>query len=157
MKTIKFARVLIAISYDSTAQIVAEAGFSFAKTLGAEVILMHVLFDPLSYSTKKHIRIMGFVGHKETDQWELDSVVGLKKVTQLFLETIKLHLGDNTIQSLVTEGDRAESILLTAKDLHADIIVMGSRSQKGLENTATTNLTEEVLHDTSIPIFIIPI
>lgn len=157
MKTNNVNKVLIALDYNPTAQKVAEAGFSLAKTLGAEVILMHVLSDPLYYSKKKHIRIMGFVGHKETDPLELDSVDGLKKVAQLFLDTFKVHLGDNTIQSLVTEGDMAESIILTAKDMHADIIVMGSSSKKRRKNTATANLTEKVLHDTPIPLFIIPI
>ena len=35
-------KVLIALDYDPSAQIVAETGFSFAKTMGAAVTLLHV-------------------------------------------------------------------------------------------------------------------
>jgi len=40
--------------------------------------------------------------------------------------------------------------------LHADIIVMGSHSRRWLENIVMGSVTEEVLHHTSIPLFIIP-
>ena len=45
MKTFKMKKVLIALDYDPTAQKVAETGFSLAKTMGAEVILLHVISD----------------------------------------------------------------------------------------------------------------
>ncbi len=50
---------------------------------------------------------------------------------------------------LVKEGDFAGTILETAKDLHADLIVMGSHSQKWLENILVGSVTEKVLRHTS--------
>ena len=86
----------------------------------------------------------------------MNNVDGLKKASQQFLDKSKQHLGDKTIQTLVAEGDFAESILKTAKDLHADIIVMGSHSRKWLENIVMGSVTEKVLNHTTIPLFIIP-
>ena len=43
MKTNKVSKVLIALDYNPTAQKVAEAGFSMAKSMNAEVVLMHVI------------------------------------------------------------------------------------------------------------------
>jgi nucleotide-binding universal stress UspA family protein len=57
---------------------------------------------------------------------------------------------------LVEEGDFAESILKTAKDLHVDIIVIGTHSRKWLENIVIGSVTEKVLNNTSLPLFIIP-
>jgi nucleotide-binding universal stress UspA family protein len=86
----------------------------------------------------------------------LDSIEGLKMASQYFLDQSKQHLGDVTIQTIVKEGDFAEAILNTAKEMDADIIVMGSHSRKWLENIIMGSVTEKVLNHTSIPLFIIP-
>ena len=156
MKTNKMKKILIALDYNPTAQKVAEVGFSIAKAMNAEVILLHVISDPVYYSSTEYSPIMGFNGFMETGQWQLNGVDALKKASLHFLDKSKLHLGDKTIQTLVEEGDFAESILKTAKDLNADIIVMGSHSRRWLDEILMGSVTEKVLHHTSIPLFIIP-
>ena len=148
-------KVLIALDYNPSAQKVAETGFSLAKTMGAEVILLHVMSDPVYYSSTEYSPIMGFTG-MEMSPVQLESIDGLKRASQYFLDKSKHHLGDDTIQTLVKEGDFAEVILESAKDLHADIIVMGSHSQKWLEKIVMGSVTEKVLYETSIPLFIVP-
>jgi nucleotide-binding universal stress UspA family protein len=149
-------KVLIALDYDPTAQKVAETGFSLAKAMGAEVILLHVISDPVYYSSTEYSPIMGFDGFMKTGSMQLDSVDALKNAALHFLDKSRQHLGDKTIQTLVEEGDFAESILKTAKDTHADVIVMGSHSRKWLEDIVVGSITEKVLHHTSIPMLIIP-
>jgi nucleotide-binding universal stress UspA family protein len=156
MKTNKMKKVLIAMDYNPTAQKVAEVGFSMAKAMKAEVILLHVISDPVNYSSVEYSPIMGFNGFMEMGQLQLDNIESLKKASQQFLEKSKQHLGDKTIQTMVEEGDFAESILKTAKDLHADIIVIGTHSRKWLENIVMGSVTEKVLKNTTIPLFIIP-
>jgi nucleotide-binding universal stress UspA family protein len=156
MKTKKMKKVLIALDYDPTSQKVAETGFSLAKTMGSEVILMHVMSDPVDYSSMEYSPRLGFIGYKDTEKLQLESIEGLKNESQQFLDKLKHHLGDNSIQTLVKDGDCAESILKTAKDLHIDIIVMGSHSRRWLENIVMGSVTEKVLHHTSIPLFIVP-
>lgn len=87
---------------------------------------------------------------------QLDNVDALKKVSLAFLEKFKKQLGDEAIQTKVVEGDFAESILKAAKDLHVDIIVMGSHSRKWLENIVMGSVAEKVLRNSSLPLFIIP-
>jgi nucleotide-binding universal stress UspA family protein len=157
MKTNKMKKVLIALDYNPTAQKVAETGFSLAKTMGAQVILLHVISDLVYYSSTEYSPIMGFTGFMDMGPLQLDSVDGLIKASHHFLDKSKQHLGDKTIQTLVKEGDFAESILKTANDLHVDIIVMGSHSRRWLEEILMGSVTEKVLHHTSIPLLIIPI
>lgn len=152
----KKKKVLIALDYNPTAQKVAEVGFSMAKAMKAEIILLHVISNPAYYSSTEYSAIMGFTGYMNMDPSQLDIVDELKKASLHFLEKSKHHLDDRTIKTLVKEGDSAESILKTAKDLHVDIIVMGSHSKKWLENIIMGSVTEKVLHQTSIPLFIIP-
>ena len=156
MKTDKLQKVLIALDYNPTAQKVAETGFSLAKTMGAEVILLHVIADPVYYTSTEYDPIMGFTGYMDMGPFQLNSADGLKKASQHFLDKSKHHLGDETIKTLVKEGDFAETILKTAKDLHVNIIVLGSHSRIWLEEILIGSVTEKVLHHTSIPIFIVP-
>lgn len=149
-------KVLIALDYNPTAQKVAEEGFSLAKSMNAEVTLLHVITDLVFYATSGFSPIMGFNGYVDVSPELLDGVDGLKNASLQFLDKSKQHLGDKTIQTLVKEGDFAETILETAKELHADIIVLGSHSQKWLENILMGSVTEKVLNHSKIPLFIIP-
>ena len=157
MKNSKMQKVLIALDYNPTAQKVAETGFSLAQAMGAEVFLLHVISDPVYYSTSEYSPIMGFTGYNmDNDLLRLDNDEDLKKATQHFLDKSKHHLGDETIQTLIKEGDFAESILKAAKEVHADIIVMGSHSRRWLDEILMGSVTETVLHHTPIPLFIVP-
>jgi nucleotide-binding universal stress UspA family protein len=149
-------KVLIALDYDPTAQKVAETGFALAKSLKAEVILLHVIKDPAAYDTPGFSPIMGYTGYVDVSPTVLQSSEGLKNASLEYLETTKQFLGDKTIQTLVKEGDFARTILKSAEELHADIIVLGSHSQKWLENILVGSVTEDVINDSSIPILIVP-
>jgi nucleotide-binding universal stress UspA family protein len=156
LKTGKRIKVLIALDYDPTAQKVAESGYSFAKAMDAEVILLHVISDPVYYSSPEYSPIMGFTGYMEMGPVQPDGIEGLKKASQEYLLKISQHLKDETIKIQVKEGDFAETILKTAKAQHADLIVMGSHSRKWLEKIVMGSVTELVLSQTSLPLFIIP-
>jgi len=149
-------KVIIALDYNPTAQKVAEAGFSLAKSMGAEVILLHVIADPVYYSTVEYSPITGFTGFMDTGPLQFSTVDDLKKAAQHFLDKAKHHLGDKTIQTQVKDGDFADTILKSAKDLHADIIVMGSHSRRWLDEILMGSVTEKVLHHTIIPLLIVP-
>ena len=149
-------KVLIALDYNPTAQKVAETGYKLAKSLNAKVFLLHVITDPVYYSTTEYSPIMGFEGFINMAPTVLENTEGLKSSSLQYLEKSKQHLGDETIQTMVKEGEFAETILETAKELHADIIVLGSHSQKWLENIIMGSVAEKVLKNTSIPLFIIP-
>ena len=149
-------KVLIALDYDPTVQKIAKSGYLLAKAMNAEVILLHVIAEASYYSSLEYSPIVGFTGFMDTSSVQIDSIDGLKNASQDFLNKLKHHLADQTIQTLVREGDVAESILNTAIEIHADIIVLGSHSRKWLENIIMGSVTEKVLNNTSIPLFIIP-
>ncbi len=149
-------KVLIALDYNPTAKKVAEAGFSMAKSMNAEVILLHVITDPALYFTSGYSPIMGFNGYLDIGPLQLDSIKRLKDASLQYLNKSKQHLGDKTIKTVIKEGDFADSILETAKELKADIIVLGSHSRKWLENIVMGSVTEKVLHHTSVPLLIVP-
>jgi nucleotide-binding universal stress UspA family protein len=156
MKIIKLSKVLIALDYDPTAKNVAETGFALAKTIGAEVMLLHVISDPLHYNAYKPFTVMGFAGYRDTVPLILNTAEELKNESQKYLDKSKEHLGDKSIQTLVKEGDVGDTILETAKKFQADIIVVGSHSRKWLENIVMGSVAEKVLRETVLPLFIVP-
>lgn len=149
-------KVLITLDYDTNAQKVAEKGYSIAKSMKAEVLLLHVLADETYYSTLGYEPIMGFNGFSSTDFFHIINKNGLIKASTYFLEKIKKHLSDTKVKTLVKKGDFAETILKIAKNQKVDCIVMGSHSRKWLEKTLMGSVTEKVLNHTPIPLFIIP-
>jgi len=149
-------KVLIALDYDPSVQMIAESGYSLAKTMNAKVVLLHVIAEPEYYSTLEYSPLVGFTGFMNLGPIQSNITGELKKASLDFLDKIKNHVKDTSIQTLVKEGDFAQSILLTAKEVHADIIVMGSHSRKWLENIVMGSVTENVLNDTTIPLYIVP-
>jgi len=155
METPKLKKVLIAMDLDPTAQKVAEIGYSFAKAMGAEVILLHVMVDAIYYSSIENFPIMGYTGSVIAPLL-LKAGADSKNESQEYLNKIKHHLGDENIQTVVKEGDSADRILSTAQELNVDLIVMGSVSRRWLEEILMGSVTEKVLHHSTIPLFIIP-
>jgi nucleotide-binding universal stress UspA family protein len=155
MKTKKMKTVLIAVDFNPTAQKVAEEGYSLASSLGAEVVLLHVMVNPLFYSTIDNYPLTDYSGAlisalplPETDR--------VQKEAHQFLDKLKLELGGSNIQTLVKEGDSADTILQTATDLKADLIVLGSHSRRWLDDVLMGSVAKEVLHHSTTPLFIIP-
>lgn len=149
-------KVLIALDYNPTAQKVAESGFEMAKAIDAEVILVHVITDPVFYSSAGYSPIMGFNGYMEMNPVQLESVGALKNASLKYLDKSRDHLGDSTIQIVVKEGEFAESILEAANEMNASLIVLGSHSRKWLENVIMGSVTSKVIQHSSIPVLVIP-
>jgi len=152
MKANIMKKVLIALDYNPTAKKVAEDGYAMAKAMNAEILLLHVGLDLGMYSSI----------YPNMGAWQIDSADVINdydianKASHNFLEKVKKHLGDSSVQILQKEGDAAQMILKTAEDIKADCIVMGSHSQKWLENILLGSVTKEVLRKTGIPMFVIP-
>ena len=157
MKTTKLKKVLIALDYDPTAKKVAEIGFLFAKSMKAEIVLLHVIADRTYHTALEYSPVVGSLGISDTEFLQFTTNGGLGKATKHYLDKMKDLLGDSTIKTIVKEGVFADVILAVAKSEHADAIVMGSHSRRWFAEILMGSVTEKVLKDTLIPLFIIPI
>jgi nucleotide-binding universal stress UspA family protein len=149
-------KLLIALDYDPTAQKVAETGHKLAKAMNARTVLLHVVSDATYYSSLNYSPIMGFEGFSSIDTVQTDNAEELKRIAEHYLDKTKYHLGDETIETIVSKGNFSETILKTASKLNVDLIVMGMHSRRGLEKILMGSVAESVLHQSSIPLFIIP-
>jgi nucleotide-binding universal stress UspA family protein len=149
-------KVLIALDYDPAAQKIAETGYALAKSMNAKVILLHVISDPAYYSSLNYSPILGYDSFSNLDIVQTTAVEELKKAAKNYLDKSKQHLGDETIETVIKDGDFGESILDTAKEMNVDIIVMGSHGRRGFDKILMGSVAEKVLHKTTIPLFVIP-
>lgn len=147
-------KVLIALDYGLSAQMIAEKGFELAKSMNAKVTLLHVVADESYYNSLDSEPFMGFYGY---DFFNIDNNLSLIESSINFLDKIKNHLKEGDIEIIAEQGDFPTVILDTAKRLHATTIVIGSHSHNWLEKAVMGSVTESVLKNTKTPLFIIPI
>lgn len=86
----------------------------------------------------------------------VDILGDVEKSIHEFLEKANKSLGDDSIKTVVEFGEIAATILSIAKDMNADIIVIGSHSRNWLENIVLGSQAQEVLKKTTLPLLIIP-
>ena len=142
----KIKKVLIALDSGPTALKVAEAGFLMAKSMGAEVILLHVIINLVTYS-------MIFL---KLDPLDVESLDDMKMSSKNFLEKSVNSYGSRIMQKVVKQGDFAVELIDAANNMTADIIIMGSQSSRWLEEIVMGRVTNELLQQTKIPILILP-
>jgi len=152
-------KVLIALDYEPSAEKIAETGHTIATALNADIVLLHVIAEPAYYSSMEYSPIMGFSGFMDTMNVDMSESVA-KNVNALALEFLnksKEHLGNNNIETMVAEGNFAETIVESAEKAQADIIVMGSHTRRGLDKLLMENVAEKVVHLSKVPVLVIPI
>lgn len=148
-------KVLIALDYNPNSETVAKQGYQLAKTLGAQVCLIHVLAD-VSYYATSYPSFMGFEGINDY-QVDLSILAELRKVAEDYLETASTHLQDPSVQTYLAEGITSQAILNYADEWHADLIVMGTHSHSVLEKVLMGTTASKVLEKTPIPVFMVPV
>ena len=139
-------KILIALDIHPSSQKIIEAGYALAKDMNATVVLLHVRIDLVNY----------FLTYKKMSALKLDSIDNFGVTAHDFLEKSKKSPADDMIQVIVKQGDFAEAILKTAKEMDVDIIVMGSHNTQWLEEIVMGRVTDDDLQQTEIPILIIP-
>lgn len=150
-------KILIALDYNPTAERIAKTGYEMAKSMNAEVTLLHVIADYTYYSSLDYSPIMGFDQFSNLGAVQMDSVTELENAAREYLEKTKTFLGDPSIKTLVKDGDFGDAIIDAAKNLGVDIIVLGSHSRRGLDKILMGSVAEKVLRRSKIPLFIIPV
>ncbi len=152
-------KVLIALDFEPSAEKIAETGNTIALALNAEIVLLHVIAEPTYYSSPGYSPIMGFSGFLDTIDVEMTQAMSdnISKLASEFLEKSKQHLGNARIETMVAEGDFAETIVDCTQKVGADIIVMGSHNRRGFGKILMENVAEKVLHLSTVPVFVIPI
>jgi nucleotide-binding universal stress UspA family protein len=146
-------KIMIALDYSNAALKVAETGFEFAKAMNAEICLVHCIPD-ISYYSMEYLPLAGFEDFGPADSFK--NMADQKSEAILFLGAVAKHLGDQSIKIKVVEGAYYESLLEYASEYDADLIVMGSRGQHGLDRLIMGDVVSKVIQHARTQILIVP-
>ncbi|NBR14610.1 MAG: universal stress protein [Flavobacteriales bacterium] len=147
--------ILIAVDFNPSAEKVAEEGYKLAKSMNANLTLVHVVSDLAYYSSIRYEPIMGFEGFLNEDYLFENPIENLKEESKRYLESIKKHLNDHSILTFTLEGDAADAIIDFTEKEKIDYVVMGSHSRRILEDLFMGSVTQKVLHHSNVPLLVI--
>ena len=139
-------KILIALDFHPSSTKIIEAGLLMAKSMGANVILLHVKIGLVNYS----------LIYKKLGSMKLNSMADLELAAHNFLEKAEQPADHTIIQTMIKEGDFADFVISTAKEMDVDMIVMGSENTKWMEEMVMGRITNKDLQQTSIPILVVP-
>ncbi len=149
-------RIVIGIDYDPTAEKVAQTAYNLFIGSNVGITLLHVVANEVYYSSRAYSPIMGFTGFVPTEPIEGEQTQFLMEAGAEYLEKTRDFLGDVNISTIVKEGNFADTILETAEELNADLIVVGSHSRRWLEKIVMGSVTEAILRLSKIPVLVVP-
>jgi len=150
-------KICIALDYNPSAEKVAETGYAYAKALGSETILAHVITD-LVYYNIDYSPIMGYEYPINTGGIKIAEEI--VHVAENFLSTAAKHLGGKDIKTEVLKGNpdkTAETLLKFCETNLIDLLVIGTHSHSALENVLMGNTAVKVVRHTKIPLLVVPV
>jgi len=140
-------RILVPIDFAGCAYDVVATAAVVAGGLRAEVVLLYVVQLPMGIDAETVVHPHGSERAK--------TALGLLR------DDARIHIGplaevlsdhDVAISHVLRQGDVVESILQTAVDVDADMLIMGTHGRSGLQRFFLGSVAEQVVRRADIPV-----
>jgi nucleotide-binding universal stress UspA family protein len=137
-----FKNILIAVDGSQYSNKALACAANMAQTYRATLWLVHVFAHPSD--------LLGY------DDFE-KLYAKRKHAGQSVLDAAKEILGESdlTVREDLCEGPEAESILNCAKNIQADLVVMGTRGMGALKGLLLGSISRKVIHYASCPVMVV--
>ena len=142
-----FKHILVPVDGSPTAALAAEKAIGLARAFGSEATAIHVI-DPYPFAGIGTEVAFGQAEYLSAAKAE--AAQALTAVRQAF-ESQGLKVGTSSIEGHAVY----QSILDTAAQVGADLIVMGSHGRKGLEKLVLGSVTQRVISHAHVPVLVV--
>ena len=138
-----FRKILIAVDESAFAAHAADVGFELARSLGAEVALIHVV-DVSAFASPEG----GYPAGEIIALAEQDG----RRLLAGFRQRVSIQ---PLPHEFIQVGKPATEIVEAAKDWPADLIVIGSHGRRGVERLLLGSVAEAVMRHGACPVLVV--
>jgi nucleotide-binding universal stress UspA family protein len=142
MKRIR--RILHATDFSRASNRAFDTAVDFAKTNRAELLLIHVLVPNIAYPVDSYADPTLYV--------ELDRSTARQARSSLEKLVNKVQKAKIKVKGLLLRGTAHEQIVRTAKNRHADMIVIGTHGLTGLKKLLMGSVAGRVVSEATCPV-----
>jgi nucleotide-binding universal stress UspA family protein len=144
-------RVLVALDDTPIATTVLDWTKTIADTLGADVTAVHVLREP----AMSHLLSPAATASDELDHAVRVSPESLDEASRWLTALAESWFGHERADTIVAHGHPGDVILETARDVGADLIILGRRGSGTLIPAIAGSTVSTVLHGAPVPVLVI--
>lgn len=145
---IRLEHLLAATDFSACSKEAIDHAVQLAHKMKGRLTLLHVFESPFFYPAETPLG-----NYPEVYQWLHDfKQEELKKLNALTDDVRKKGL---PVESLFKEGAPSAEILRTAKEIDADLIVLGTHGRKGLSRVMMGSVAERVAREAPCPVLIV--
>lgn len=136
-------KILFPTDFSEGAKNALPYAVDMARTYGAKLYLMHVIYD-IATASGLH------VPHTSIDQMYAEIQANAQKELERF--GLKEREGLSDVEYSVKRGVPYEEILKFAKDNNINLIVIGTHGRKGIDRVLFGSTAERVVRNSSCPV-----
>jgi nucleotide-binding universal stress UspA family protein len=146
----RHARTLLALDFDEASRAAARAAVELGVFEHTTVIAMHAFDTPARGMMERAMESADSIDHYVA----VEERAGASRLQAFVAE---LGLPSAAERVVAVQGSPARSILETAVDEDADLVVLGARNRKGFERLLIGSVAENVLREAHRDILIVPV
>lgn len=145
---ITIEHLLVATDFSACSKEAVDYAIHLGQKMKGRLTLLHVFESPFFYPAE-----ISMGAYPEVYQWLQDfKQEELKKLNTLAEQLRKEGL---SVESLFKEGVPSIEIVRTAKEINADLIVLGTHGRRGLSHVVMGSVAERVSREAPCPVFIV--
>lgn len=155
-----FTRILVAVDSDEIADTVIAAAGGLAGPLNAQIALLHVVdaasaIAPLAAAEPTGLGMPPLATSANMEITE-QLIEDQERSGESLVQGLARHLPEGVAaETLIREGAPAETIIATAQEWQANLIIIGTHGRGGLERLVVGSTAESVLRAATCPVLTI--
>ena len=141
--------ILVPVDFSENSQVAFETAYDLALQLGAKLYVLHVQDESALRIAIKE----GLLGQCSTDE-ELQAAVERLTEERFSKMLSSVDISKVAIEHMSRRGDSDREIVAYAREIEADMIVMGRRGA-GLISAVLGSVTESVIRKSPCPVLVV--
>lgn len=138
-----FHKLLIAVDDDPIAAHAAEVGMDLARSLNAQMALIHAIDPSLIFAPETGVAAD-----------ELSLRAGQDAARMMADFRARLPIGTQALQ-FIPQGFPGSEIIKAAREWEADLIVIGSHGRRGITRALVGSVAEAVMREAPCPVLVV--